>query len=60
MFLNKPKFNYFKKYTVFFLLTDPTNIKIHKAKYEAGCSYKDCNQFLLLSLFLRIIIYGIK
>ena len=60
MFLNKPKFNCFKKYAIFFILTDSTNIKIHKAKFEAGCSYKDCNQFLFLSLFLRIGIYGIK
>ena len=29
------------------MLTASTNIKIHKAKFEAGCSYKDCNQFLI-------------
>ena len=46
-FLSKPKFNCFKKYEIFFILTSSTNIKIRKAKFEAGCSYKDCNQFLL-------------
>ena len=36
-----------KKYPMFSILTASTNIKIRKAKFEAGCSYKDCNQFLL-------------
>ena len=46
-FLNKPKFNCFKKCGIFFILKASTNIKSHKAKFEDGCSYKDCNQFLL-------------
>ena len=35
-----------KKHPIFFILTPFTNTKIHKTKFEAGCSYKDCNQFL--------------
>ena len=58
-FVSKPKFNCLKKCEIFFILPSSTNIKIHKAKFEAGCSYKDCNQFLLES-FLRIIICDIR
>ena len=38
IFLNKPKFNRFKKCAVFFILTSSTNIETHKAKFEARCS----------------------
>ena len=36
-------------YYIYYIYTASTNIKvkIHKTKFEAGCSYKDCNQFLL-------------
>ena len=37
----------FEKCAIFFILTSSTNIKIYKAKFEAGCFYKDCKQFLL-------------
>ena len=33
---------------MFFILTASRNIKIHGTKFEVGCSYKECNQFLLL------------
>ena len=36
-----------KKCPIFFIPTASTNIKTHRAKGEAGCSDKDCNQFLL-------------
>ena len=35
-----------RKCPVFFKPTASTNIKIYKANFEAGCSYKDCNQFI--------------
>ena len=60
IFLNQPKFNCFKKCGIFFILITSTNIKIRKTKFEDGCSYKYCNQFLLESLFLRVIIHEIK
>ena len=36
-----------QKCPIFFLFTASKNIKNHKEKFEVGCSYKDCNQFLL-------------
>ena len=48
------------KCLVFFTLTVCINIELPKAKFDAGWSYKVSNQFLLQSLFLRIIVYGIK
>ena len=36
-----------KKCPMFFMLTASTSIKINKAKFEAGCSCKGFNQFLL-------------
>ena len=32
---------------IFLIFTASTNIKIRKAKFEAGCSYKICNKFVL-------------
>ena len=36
-----------RKYPIFFILIALTNIKIHKAKFEAGCSYNVFDQFVL-------------
>ena len=61
-FLNKPKFNCLTKILIFiftanFSLTHfSKSIKIHKANFEAYCSYKDCNQCLFWYLFLWIIV----
>ena len=49
-----------KKCPIFLIFTASTNITIRKAKFEAGCSYKVCNKFVLSGLLLRIIVYSIK
>ena len=51
-FLNKTKFNYFKKISVFFILTASKNIKIQKVKFKIGFSYKGCIQPVSTSLQL--------
>ena len=44
--LNKSK-TILRKCQFFFILTASTRIKIRKAKFEVGCSYRVCNQFIL-------------
>ena len=47
VFWSKPKFNSFKKMSKLFIFNTSKNVKIHKAKFEAGYSCEECNQFLL-------------
>ena len=41
-FLNKTKFDCFKKMSIFFILNASKNIKILKVKFVVGFSYKGC------------------